>query len=128
MHLAAGVPLPEVVRMATLTPARILGVDREIGSLEAGKRADLVVLDRELNVKQVSTSAATKWCETNPHEPSWSRGEHVPCRLSRGLRRTLTSVGDVGEVVVVLLAGLELVGHELLLLGRSARRSPSPGR
>jgi N-acetylglucosamine-6-phosphate deacetylase len=53
MHRAAGVPLPEVVRMASLTPARILGVDADIGSLEPGKRADLVVLDAELNVKQV---------------------------------------------------------------------------
>lgn len=53
MHFAAGVPLPEAVRMASLTPARILGVEAEIGSLEVGKRADLVVLDRDLNVQQV---------------------------------------------------------------------------
>ena len=39
--------------MASLTPARILGVEREVGSLEVGKRADLVVLDAELNVRQV---------------------------------------------------------------------------
>ena len=52
-HFAAGVPLPEAVRMATLTPARILGIDKEVGSLEPGKRADLVVLDRELNVQGV---------------------------------------------------------------------------
>ena len=45
--------LVEVVRMATLTPARILGLDSSIGSLEAGKRADLVVLDRELAVRKV---------------------------------------------------------------------------
>jgi N-acetylglucosamine-6-phosphate deacetylase len=53
MHFAAGVPLPEAVRMATLTPARILGIDKEVGSLERGKRADFVVLDRELNVRGV---------------------------------------------------------------------------
>jgi N-acetylglucosamine-6-phosphate deacetylase len=53
MHRAAGVPLPEAVRMASLTPARILGIDREVGSLEVGKRADLVVLDADLNVQQV---------------------------------------------------------------------------
>jgi N-acetylglucosamine-6-phosphate deacetylase len=45
--------LVEVVRMATLTPARIAGVEAEVGSIEAGKRADLVVLDRELNVRAV---------------------------------------------------------------------------
>jgi len=52
MH-AAGVPLPEAARMASLTPARILGIESEVGSLEAGKRADFAVLDAELNVKQV---------------------------------------------------------------------------
>src|SRR5581483_2545186 len=34
VHAAAGVPLWEAVRMATLTPARIAGWDGEIGSLE----------------------------------------------------------------------------------------------
>jgi N-acetylglucosamine-6-phosphate deacetylase len=48
-----GAPLPEAVRMASLTPARILGLDGDCGSLEAGKRADLVVLDAGLNVERV---------------------------------------------------------------------------
>jgi N-acetylglucosamine-6-phosphate deacetylase len=48
-----GIPLPEVVRMASLTPARILGLERELGSLGAGKWADLLILDQELNVRQV---------------------------------------------------------------------------
>src|SRR5207253_414680 len=43
---ATGAPLEEVVRMASLTPARIAGCDAERGSIEAGKVADLVVLDR----------------------------------------------------------------------------------
>ena len=55
-HHLTGAPLHEVVRMASLTPARILGIDRETGSLEVGKRADLVVLDPELAVKQVYVS------------------------------------------------------------------------
>jgi N-acetylglucosamine-6-phosphate deacetylase len=53
MHRTAGVPLPEAVRMASLTPARILGIDADVGSLAVGKRADLVVLDRELEVSAV---------------------------------------------------------------------------
>ena len=48
-----GRPLWEVVRMATLTPARIAGWDREIGSLAVGKRADILVLDRNLSVRRV---------------------------------------------------------------------------
>jgi N-acetylglucosamine-6-phosphate deacetylase len=48
-----GVHLPEVVRMASLTPARIAGWDHEIGSIAPGKRADLLVLDSNLEVKRV---------------------------------------------------------------------------
>lgn len=48
-----GRPLWEAVRMASLTPARIAGREREIGSLEVGKRADLVVFSRELEIEQV---------------------------------------------------------------------------
>jgi N-acetylglucosamine-6-phosphate deacetylase len=43
----------EVVRMATLTPARIAGHDRDLGSIAPGKRADLVVLDQHLQVRDV---------------------------------------------------------------------------
>jgi N-acetylglucosamine-6-phosphate deacetylase len=52
-HRLTGVPLVEVVRMATLTPARIAGVDKELGSIAPGKVADLVVLDRDLGVREV---------------------------------------------------------------------------
>ena len=52
-HQLTSIPLAEVVRMATLTPARISGQDHAIGSIAPGKRADLVVLDRLLQVKQV---------------------------------------------------------------------------
>jgi len=53
MHQTVGIDLPTAVRMATLTPATILGMDREIGSLSAGKRADLLVLDADLAVRRV---------------------------------------------------------------------------
>jgi N-acetylglucosamine-6-phosphate deacetylase len=52
-HKRTGVPLAEVVRMASLTPARIAGFDGELGSIAAGKRADLVVLDGGLEVRAV---------------------------------------------------------------------------
>jgi N-acetylglucosamine-6-phosphate deacetylase len=48
-----GTSLPEVIRMATLTPAKIAGVDQEFGSLSVGKRADLVILDQSLHVMSV---------------------------------------------------------------------------
>jgi 5-methylthioadenosine/S-adenosylhomocysteine deaminase len=38
-------PVAQMVRMLTIDGARVLGLDRLIGSIEAGKRADLVVFD-----------------------------------------------------------------------------------
>jgi len=58
MKRDTGAPLPDIIRMATQTPAERVGYDREIGSLEAGKRADLVLLDRELAVKRVFIGGA----------------------------------------------------------------------
>lgn len=52
-HQLTGVPLPTVVRMASLTPARIAGHDQTLGSITPGKRADLLVLDKDLEIKQV---------------------------------------------------------------------------
>lgn len=43
-----GVPLPEAVRMASLTPARVIGVDGDVGSLEVGKRADIALFEADL--------------------------------------------------------------------------------
>ncbi|MEZ6139575.1 MAG: N-acetylglucosamine-6-phosphate deacetylase [Zavarzinella sp.] len=45
--------LPEVTRMATLTPATIAGVGDQLGSLEVGKIADLVVMSDDFHVQQV---------------------------------------------------------------------------
>ncbi len=39
----AGVSPGEAIKAITLTPAKMLGIDKDVGSIEAGKRADLVV-------------------------------------------------------------------------------------
>lgn len=41
----------EVATMASLNPARLLGIDGECGSIQVGKRADLVALDQEGKVR-----------------------------------------------------------------------------
>jgi N-acetylglucosamine-6-phosphate deacetylase len=46
----AEVPLAEAVKMMTYTPARVMGVDKEKGSLAAGKDADLVAFDDNIEV------------------------------------------------------------------------------
>ena len=47
----AGIPLVDAVRTATLTPAEILGMDASIGSIAKGKRANLCLLDENLDLK-----------------------------------------------------------------------------
>lgn len=48
-----GISLEDAVRAATIVPARVIGAEQEIGSLEKGKAADFVILDKELTVKAV---------------------------------------------------------------------------
>jgi hypothetical protein len=56
--LQAGLKPAEILASATLAAARTLGKEKEFGSIEAGKRADLVVLDADpladiLNVRRI---------------------------------------------------------------------------
>jgi N-acetylglucosamine-6-phosphate deacetylase len=51
--LEAGLTLPEAAEAASLTPARVLGLAGRVGSIEAGKDADLVVLSGDLRVDGV---------------------------------------------------------------------------
>jgi N-acetylglucosamine-6-phosphate deacetylase len=46
-----GVSYVDLARMASSNPARLLGVDGDCGTIEVGKRADLVALDQDANVK-----------------------------------------------------------------------------
>ena len=44
---AVGMSATDVFRASTISAAQAMGLDREIGTLEPGKRADLVVLDAD---------------------------------------------------------------------------------
>ncbi len=48
-----GIPLADAVRAAAVNPAQAVGVFDRVGSLEPGKRANLVVLDQGLEIKAV---------------------------------------------------------------------------
>ena len=43
----AGISLVDAVKMASLTPAKIIGMDNDLGSIEEGKRADIFIMDRD---------------------------------------------------------------------------------
>ncbi|MBY8873108.1 N-acetylglucosamine-6-phosphate deacetylase [Micromonospora sp. PLK6-60] len=59
--LAAGIPMTDAVRMVATTPARAIGLGDRVGALQVGLRADLVVLDDDLNVVRVMR--AGEWVE-----------------------------------------------------------------
>jgi imidazolonepropionase-like amidohydrolase len=45
LYEEAGIPAAEVLRIATIVPARVLHQDKDLGSIEPGKLADLIVVD-----------------------------------------------------------------------------------
>ena len=48
-----GLPLEDALTALTLAPAKAVRLDKEIGSIQAGKRADLLLLSKELELKAV---------------------------------------------------------------------------
>ncbi len=53
MKTSTSASVPEAIRMATLTPAKRAGIARHAGSLEPGKRADILLLNAKLAVERV---------------------------------------------------------------------------
>lgn len=59
MAVRMGVPREDAVRAATFNPARAIGIDKECGVLQAGKKADILVTDREFGLREVIKSGKT---------------------------------------------------------------------
>jgi imidazolonepropionase-like amidohydrolase len=60
LYVKAGIAPAEVLRMATLTPALVMGVDKDRGVIAAGKLADMVLVDGDptkniADIRKVST-------------------------------------------------------------------------
>jgi len=47
------IPLETAIKCASLNPARAIGLEKSIGSIKPGKAANLVLLDKELNIIRV---------------------------------------------------------------------------
>jgi N-acetylglucosamine-6-phosphate deacetylase len=54
------IPLESAVRCATLNPAKSIGIDDKYGSLEEGKYANAVVLDKDLNIVSIIQKGQVK--------------------------------------------------------------------
>jgi 5-methylthioadenosine/S-adenosylhomocysteine deaminase len=70
-------PAPEVVAMATREGARTLGMEREIGSLEPGKRADVIVVS-------MSSARQTPIYDPMSHLVYATRGDDVRTTIVNG--------------------------------------------
>ncbi len=53
MYKAVGAPLTDAVKTASLTPARVIGIDSHKGSIKEGADADLLIFDDDINIKRV---------------------------------------------------------------------------
>jgi 5-methylthioadenosine/S-adenosylhomocysteine deaminase len=81
-------PARTALEMATIEGAKVLGMDREIGSLEAGKRADLIVVS-------VASARQTPMFDPLSHLVYATRGDDVQTTIVNGRvvmrnRRVLT--------------------------------------
>ena len=50
-HTSCGIA--QAFKMASLNPAKVIGMDNELGSIVCGKRADVIFVDDKFNVKKV---------------------------------------------------------------------------
>ena len=50
-----GIPLESVIKAATKNPATLLGIYDHVGSLDIGKKADIVIMDDKLTILEVIT-------------------------------------------------------------------------
>ncbi len=60
LGVAAGIDRMALIEALTLTPARVLGLDDQLGLIRPGYLADLVLLDSELNVRDVFVGAPVR--------------------------------------------------------------------
>ncbi|MHC1691476.1 MAG: N-acetylglucosamine-6-phosphate deacetylase [Sphaerochaetaceae bacterium] len=56
LYKIAGLKLDEVFRLTSLQPAKLIGMQDRIGSIEIGKSADLILFDEDVNIKSVFIS------------------------------------------------------------------------
>jgi imidazolonepropionase-like amidohydrolase len=68
MAVSYGLPAEEGLKAVTLYPAEILGVAEQMGSIEKGKRANLVLADGD--ILQASTQVRALFIDGRPLEPT----------------------------------------------------------
>jgi len=69
----ADIPLETAIVNATRTPARLLGLERDLGTIEAGKRADLSIWDTNHNVLATLVGGVPVYGAAHLYKPSRAR-------------------------------------------------------
>ncbi|HEV7554722.1 MAG TPA: amidohydrolase family protein [Kofleriaceae bacterium] len=72
LYVKAGISAPDVLALDTIGAARVMGLDREAGSVTAGKRADLVLVDgdptRDISAVRKADTVVCRGIVYNPRE------------------------------------------------------------
>ncbi|SDK10078.1 N-acetylglucosamine-6-phosphate deacetylase [Natronincola ferrireducens] len=53
------IPMKDAIRMASLSPAKAIGIDKYKGSIEIGKHGDMILIDKDINI--LGTMVMGKW-------------------------------------------------------------------
>lgn len=59
--LKIGTPIHQAIKMMTLNPAKLLHFEKEIGSIEVGKKADIILFNQEVDVQKVIVNGVLKF-------------------------------------------------------------------
>lgn len=103
-------PAATILRMATIDGARALGIDGQVGSIEVGKRADLVLLDPDspsLNPIYDPISSIVYAAGRGDVTDVWAGGRHVVADrrcTTIDLERTLAEARAEADVIRTLFA------------------------
>ncbi len=75
---AGGMDNLDVLRVATLEGAKAIGLDNEIGSIEAGKLADLVVMDSNPLEDIANTNSISRVMVNGTLYDAWTLAQQWP--------------------------------------------------
>ncbi|MBU2996663.1 amidohydrolase family protein [Cellulophaga baltica] len=66
LYVRAGIPVAEVLKLATIKSAKITGTDKEYGSIKEGKKADLILVDGN-PLSEISDIRRVEWTMKGAH-------------------------------------------------------------
>ena len=91
--IAYGLPEAEALKAVTITPAKLLGVDSQLGSLEVGKRANLVITSG--HILKPTTEVKGLFLSGKPMPPE-SRHTRLYAKFQRRLAEIKAGVAKPG--------------------------------